>query len=355
MYPRIIINLKKIQENTEALIHRTIKQNIEIYGVSKGCSADINVAWRMIKGGCSCLMDSRLQNLRSLREGGIKSSLFLLRVPMKSELGSLLDVVDGTVISTIESIDLLEILCKSQQKSIKIIVMVEVGDLREGINPENIHILGKRLASCQYVHCLGIGMNVGCFAGVLPSLKNLNILINSKYILEDSLGYDIEVVSGGATSSLDLISKNVMPPAINNLRIGQGILLGTNTRGYSRLIEGLHYDTFILEAEVVEVFTKHSRPKGQICIRAPKQASKYDDKGKRLRAIIACGRQDVNPEGLIPLDEGVKILGASSDHMVLDVEDCITAPRYGQKLRFSMNYSAMLELTTSKYVERKYV
>ncbi|OUO92842.1 alanine/ornithine racemase family PLP-dependent enzyme [Cloacibacillus sp. An23] len=355
MYPKLIINLEKIQENTEILYGRTKKCGIEIYGVTKGCSADINVARRLINGGCSCLMDSRIQNLYSLRKGGINVPLFLLRIPMLSELSALLDIADGTVVSAEESIAPLETICRARQKSMNVIVMVDVGDLREGINPEDILRVGTSLAACRYVHCIGIGTNVGCFGGILPSAQNLSTLVTCKAALEDSLGYQIDVVSGGATSSLDLISQHIMPSEVNNLRIGEGILLGTNLMGYSRIIEGLHRDAFILEAEVVEVYVKPSKPFGRIGMNAFGQAPHFEDKGRRLRAIIALGRQDVNPDGLTPMDEGVEILGTTSDHMVLDVEGCTTAPVYGQKLRFLMNYSAMLMLTTSKYVHREYV
>lgn len=355
MYPKLIINLNKIQENTETLFHRTAQHNIGVYGVTKGCSADINVAHRMIRGGCSCLMDSRIQNLYNLRAAGVNVPLFLLRIPMQSELDALLDVADGTVISDRVSIDQLESVCKMKQKTVNVILMIDVGDLREGINPEDIGSIGKSLASCKYVHCIGIGTNIGCFGGVLPSTQNLNLLIDCKNVLEGCLGHKVDVVSGGATSSLDLITQNVMPPQINNLRIGEGILLGTNMMGYKHTIEGLYRDAFVLEAEVVEVYVKPSKPFGQIGMNACGQIPHFEDKGRRRRAILALGRQDVNPEGLIPMDEGVKILGTTSDHMVLDVEDCQAIPVYGQKLRFLMNYSAMMMLTTSRYVHRVYV
>jgi predicted amino acid racemase len=67
------------------------------------------------------------------------------------------------------------------------------------------------------------------------------------------------------------------------------------------------------------------------------------------------GRQDVPPEGLTPSDPGVTVLGASSDHMLLDVEEMERSPRWGDVLRFSLSYSALLGLMTSPYVSKNFV
>ena len=50
----------------------------------------------------------------------------------------------------------------------------------------------------------------------------------------------------------------------------------------------------------------------------------------------------------------IMMLGASSDHLTLDVQDCATPPVLGGIVRFTLDYGAMLALTTSAYVEKVY-
>jgi Predicted amino acid racemase len=97
---------------------------------------------------------------------------------------------------------------------------------------------------------------------------------------------------------------------------------------------------------------KPSKPIGTIGADAFGKVPVFEDRGRRLRAIAAVGKQDAKIDGLAPLDPGVTVLGASSDHLTLDVEDCPTRPVLGGVMRFTLDYGAMLALTTSPYVEK---
>ncbi|PIE79256.1 MAG: alanine racemase, partial [Chloroflexi bacterium] len=61
------------------------------------------------------------------------------------------------------------------------------------------------------------------------------------------------------------------------------------------------------------------------------------------RAIAAIGRGDVDIAGLVPLEKGIDIIGGSSDHLLLDLTDITEKYRVGDRVRFSMNYSALLQ------------
>ena len=200
---------------------------------------------------------------------------------------------------------------------------------------------------------MGVGTNIGCFGGVLPTPENMNLLVECRDRLAEGLGRPVEVVSGVATSSLELVDNGKMPKGINNLRVGEAILLGFNT-GRMQAIPGLHRDAFVLEAEVVEVRVKPSQPIGLIGADAFGKVPVFEDRGRRLRAIAAVGKQDAKVDGLAPLDPGITVLGASSDHLTLDVQDCPTPPVLGGVVRFTLDYGAMLALTTSAYVEKAY-
>jgi len=141
----------------------------------------------------------------------------------------------------------------------------------------------------------------------------------------------------------------MMPSGINNLRIGEGILLGTDI-SRNRSIPYLNKDTMYLEAEIVETAVKRSVPFGTIGADAFGNVPSFANRGMRKRAIAAIGRQDLRIEGITPVDNGVDILGASCDHLVLDVEESWVPVKTGSLLRFSVDYPAMLALATSPYV-----
>lgn len=354
MFPRLLIDPAKVRENAAEVVRRAGTRGIRVFGVTKGFCADPAVARAMVEGGCGLLMDSRVKNLRRLRQAGFTEPLMLLRIPMLSELGELVQVADGTVVSMPETVVALEAACAAAQKPMDVMVMADVGDLREGLWPDEMEAMGKVLAACRRVRCMGVGTNIGCFGGVLPTPENMALLAKCGALLAKGLGAPVEVVSGGATSSLELVDNGQMPPQVNNLRVGEAILLGFNT-GRLQAIPGLHRDAFVLEAEIVEVRAKPSKPIGLIGADAFGKVPVFEDRGRRLRAVAAVGKQDAKIDGLTPLDPGVSILGASSDHLTLDVEDCPKRPVLGGIVRFTLDYGAMLALTTSDYVEKVYV
>ena len=353
MFPRLVIDPEKVRENAAEVVRRAGKLGIRVFGVTKGFCADPVVARAMVEGGCSVLMDSRVKNLRRLREAGFSEPLMLLRIPMLSELEELVQVADGTVISMTETVLALEKVCDAAGKSMDVMVMVDVGDLREGLWPDEMEAMGRTLASCRRVRCMGVGTNIGCFGGVLPTPENMNLLVECRDRLAEGLGRPVEIVSGGATSSLELVENGLMPPQVNNLRVGEGILLGHNT-SRMQAIPGLHRDAFVLEAEIIEVRVKPSQPIGLIGADAFGNVPVFEDRGRRRRAIAAVGKQDVKIDGLTPLDAGVAVLGASSDHLTLDVQDCPVPPALGAIVRFTLDYGAMLALSTSSYVMKTY-
>ncbi len=193
-------------------------------------------------------------------------------------------------------------------------------------------------------------MNFGCFGGVLPSEEKLSDLISAGKVIEKELDKELTFFSGGATSSLPLIEEGKMPLGINQLRIGEAFFLGTDTTGM-RTIPYLNQDVMHMEAEIIEVRKKPSRPFGKIGADAFGNIPDFPDRGNRRRAIVAIGKQDVRIAGLHPFDDSIEVLGASSDHIILDVEDSKGLIEIGNILKFTVDYGAMLALATSPYVE----
>ena len=235
----------------------------------------------------------------------------------------------------------------------RIIAMVDLGDLREGMMPANLPAFLEHVTSMPHVEVAGIGTSLTCYGGVVPTADNLGELVALAAAAEQQLGRKL-LVSGGMSSSLDAALAGQLPPAVTNLRIGESILLGVSTVTREPIL-GLHTDCMKLHVPVIESLRKPSMPHGVIAQDAFGATPGFEDRGERHRAICAIGRQDVVPDGLRPMDPRIEVLGASSDHLLLDVEDLPTPPAIGDSIAFVPDYAATLRLFTSPYVVKEYV
>jgi hypothetical protein len=102
-------------------------------------------------------------------------------------------------------------------------------------------------------------------------------------------------------------------------------------------------------AEVIESKVKPSQPWGVIAQTAFGERPPAADRGKISQAVLAIGHQDTDPLGLDP-PAGIKILGASSDHLV--VEAAGSGLTVGAELTFQLNYSALLRAMTSPFIAK---
>lgn len=350
LWPRLIVQREKIAYNAAHVVSLCRQWNIGVYGVAKGACANEDIVRIMVENGCEGIADSRIENLYRLRkEMCLPVPIMMLRPPMMSEIPEVVELCDSSVVSMIETIQAIDAECSLQKKRHNVLLMIDLGDLREGIWPDELEQIASVLKKCRYIDCLGVGVNFGCFGGVLPSRKKLETLGSLKKKLEEYLECSVPLCSGGATSSLFLLDDGTMPSCVNSLRIGEAILLGTDSSG-GKTFPYLRRNTIFLEAEVIEVKRKPSVPLGTIAADAFGDIPVFVDKGVRLRALAAIGKQDARIDALLPCDKGIEILGASSDHMVLDVEECDRKLCVGDKIRFSVKYGALLALTTSPYV-----
>ena len=349
--PRLDIYLNRIKSNSENIKALCSKHGIKVVGITKGCCAITKVGQAMIDGGINILGDSRIENLKGLKKAELKVETMLIRIPMLSEVDRVLDWTDVSLNSEISVIKLLSQKALKRKIIHRIILMIDLGDLREGIMPDDVLQTVGEIRRLPGVKLIGIGANFCCISGVMPTRKNLTKLVELTEEIENNFHINLEVISGGNTSVLKLVEDDVIPNRINQLRIGVGILLGQDDVRL-RNIAGTYQDTFILTAEVIEVQEKPSLPRGEIGRDAFGEIPVFRDLGIRKRAILAIGKQDVYLNSLIPLKEGIKIVGASSDHLIIDITNLKEELKVGAEVRFGLNYPALLSVTTSKYVKK---
>lgn len=347
--PRLEISLYKLKHNTKTIVDTCHEKGIDVVGVTKGVSGMPEVAKAMLDGGVIGLADARIRNVHKLRKADITAPIMMLRLPRISSAGAVVNLTDISINSEFNMIKSLTAESLNSGRRHGIILMIDVGDLREGVMYSRaIHWL-RQILSLDGINFLGVGTNVGCYGGVIPSKKNMGMLAKIARNISDTFDIPHCVVSVGGTNCLPLIQNGNMPKEINQIRIGEGILLGRNSSKHATL-EGTFQDAFQLVTEIVEIKNKPSIPLGVIGLDAFGNKPIFKNLGVRRRALIALGKQDVRLAGLIAIDKGIKILGGSSDYIILDISDCKQDYRLGDEVRFNLLYPGLLSVTTSPYV-----
>jgi len=354
MYPQLQINLSHIKENINRIIDLCQLNDISVTGVVKGCGALNQVVECFVESKCTSIGSSRIRQLKSIKET-YGSQTMLLRTPMLSEVDQVVLFSDISLNSELLTLKALELAAKINQKSHGVILMYDVGDLREGVwDKRDIYDLARFVESSDSLVLKGIGTNIGCYGSVKPSRENLSDLVEVSEKIEAIIGRSLEIISGGATSSLTLVKKGDIPKRINHLRLGEGILLGKDLPIYYNCDLKLHDDTFILKAQLVEIKNKPSHPVGELMVNAFGNKPDYEDRGIERRGILAIGKQDFgHHDKLIPIDDTIKVIGSSSDHLIVVINN--DDYEVGDSILFEMFYQSMLYLSLSPDVKKHYM
>ena len=349
----VTVDLDKIEDNARMLAQAL--PGIAIVGVTKVTCGSPEVARAMIAGGATAIGESRLENAARLREAGITAPIWLVRSPSPATADQAVRVSDVSVVSETAIVEALDAAAGRAGRRYGIVAMVDIGDLREGMMPGELPGFLDHAATCANIDILGIGASLTCYGAIVPDETNLGLLGALTVEAEVQLGTHL-LVSGGSSTSIAPVMAGRAPAVIDNLRLGEAIVLGVDP-ATREPIPGLalHRGAVTVSAPVIECKVKPSMPIGTCAQDAFGNVPSFEDRGERLRAICAIGRQDVVPEQLAPVDPRVIVLGASSDHLVLDVEDLSVAPAIGEPITFVPGYSSMLALFTSSYVTKEFV
>jgi len=346
--PTLTIDLGKVRENARSVVERL--PGISVVAVTKVTCGSPQVGRAMLAGGARALGESRLENAERLREAGLTAPIWLLRSPPPELAGETVQLTDVSLQSELETVVALENAAAAAGRRHAIVAMVDLGDLREGMLPDALPAFLERVNAMDHIDIAGIGVNLTCYGAIVPDEDNLGRLAQLGAQSEKQLGRPL-LISGGNSGSIDMAVSGRMPKAVNTLRVGETILLGVDTLTREPTL-GLHLDAFTVSAPVIECFVKPSLPQGTSAQDAFGNFPTFTDRGERRRAICALGRQDAPPEGLAPVDPRVEVLGASSDHLILDVDALERPPALGEAITFVPTYAATLQLFMSPYVHK---
>lgn len=349
-FPRIVIDRDKLRNNCTQIVKHCEARGIAVAGVIKGAGGLPEIARLYRSCGAAQLATSRLEQMELWRREGIPGPYMLLRVPGLSELPEVARLADYSLQSDATTLNALNSVCAEQGVTHRVIIMADLGDLREGFwdKTEMVEVCCHVEQGLDHLHLAGVGVNLGCYGAVKPTPENMEQLVDIARAVEARIGRQLEIVSGGATSSYTLVHWGTMPQGINHLRIGETALLAKDLQvdwGISDM-DYLLRGTMRLEAEIIELREKPTHPVGETVIDAFGNRPTFVDRGMRLRALAAFGRADVGQvETLLCREPGVTVIGGSSDHCILDVEDCPRALRVGDVVSFDLSYSHMLYAT----------
>lgn len=359
-YPLLTIDLSKITHNTRKIVEVSANLGIETIGVVKGCSGDPRVAKAMLAGGVAAIGDSRVSSLKRLRSGGV-SDLVMLRQPLRNEVEEVVGLASVSLVSDYSVIPKLSRAAEAARVSHGVVLMVETGGLREGIMLEEVPEIAQKALGLNNIDLVGLGTNVGCLSpkgmgpaeevgfldGPRPSMQ-LELLVRAAERLSATIGRTPRIVSGGNSIVWKLLVSGQVPAIINQVRIGEAILLGRETLS-RELVTGAFQDAFVLESEVIEVRDKPlvwdegggSEVKGSLM---------------RRRAIVALGKQDIGAGMVLPVLPDLTVLGTTSDHLVVEVGRNDLGPiNPGQVLKFLPNYQALAAAIISPFVQKAYL
>lgn len=354
MYPRMITNLALLRENINRIVGMAHAGGCTCALVTKCVCAAEPIVAMMNETEADFLADSRVDNLARIKS---QKPRYLLRIAQPWEAEGVIAHAEISQQSEIVTIRLLGREAKRQNRLHKIVLMADMGDLREGVfyqNKKELFALARAVQEEPMLELFGLGVNLTCFGGIVPDETNLAGLVALAEELRQETDLPIPLVSGGNSSSLPMLMEGRLPKGINNLRIGEGYLLGNETVGGTRM-PGFHGDAFVLEAQLVEVKNKPSKPIGTSGLNAFGEAVSFEDRGEMLRGICALGRQDVVPDGLTPMDGDVEILGASSDHLILNLTRAGNRYQVGDPVAFTADYGALLHAFTGGYIKKEYI
>ena len=351
--PWLSIDLDKIEHNSRTLVELCTQHGIAVTGVTKASCGNPEVAKAMLRGGVCSIADSRLENIHRLRAAGIDTPYLLLRLPPLSATDTVVASVDLSLNSELSVLQGLSAAAGRRGVAHDVIIMVDLGDLREGLLPDDLMPFMQKATRLAGIRIVGIGANLICFSGVVPDVDNMNRLAGLADAVEQNFELRLKWISGVNSSGLELIASGRMPTRVNHARIGEAILLGRETVHRSPWPD-TYQDAFVLHAEVLELANKPSLPVGTRSQEAFGKRPQFEDRGVIKRALLNVGREDVDVAGITPVDARFRILGASSDYLAIDVSTAGDDIHVGDQLAFSLNYSALLAAMTSEYINKDF-
>lgn len=357
-YPYLEIHPDTVRANAAAVCGLCREHGIAVAGVIKFSDGSVPLARAYMDGGCTEIASSRISHLSEIKRDMPQVPTLLIRAPMLCEVEETVLWCDTSLNTDLRTLRALDAAAARQGRRHGVILLLDVGDLREGVLTEGELCAQARTIERKLPHLRlkGVGSTFGCYGAVLPDRENLSRLVQAAELVEQAIGRRLELISGGSSSSLLPLCGGELPQRINHLRVG-GFIANPISMRLNRgfILPGVEEDTVFLRAQIIEVNDKPTAP-AKATLNWAGNPVHYEDRGVRRRAIAALGAADVGDvTKLLPVQPGVRILGGSSDHLILDISECAISYQTGDEVTFRMFYGPLLHAFTSRLVKKVYI
>lgn len=360
------INIKEIRNNIKKLNAFFKEHDIEWSLITKVFSGDKDFMRKLLTPDIiediHSVGDSRLSSLKNLKEVNKNLITIYIKPPAHGYIDEVVKYADISLNSSYETIEELNAEAKRQKKIHKIIVMIELGELREGVNREDFADFYEKTFKLSNIEVVGIGSNLGCMFGIEPTYDKLLQLSLYKELIELKHGSKLDLISGGSSITLPLVDRQTLPADINHFRIGEAAFFGTSPLNNEQFMD-LSTDTFNFYTNIIELEEKNLVPDGIIGDASIGHSTEFSEEQKGQtthKAILDFGLLDVDHEGLKSDDPNIKLVGITSDMTVVEIGDNIDENgeekyRVGDKICLDPNYIAVARLLNSKFIDKKFI
>ncbi len=351
----ITLDVKKLKWNYDFLDKLFKKNDIQWAVVSKLLCGNKVFLTELLNLGLKQVCDSRVTNLKIIKAINPDIETIYIKPPAKRSIANVVKYADISMNTEIDTIQMLSVEAQKQNKKHKVIIMIELGELREGVLGENFIHFYNEVFKLKNIEVVGLGTNLSCLYGVLPNHDKLIQLSLYEQLIEAKFDRQIPYVSGGSSVTIPLIYQNLLPKGINHFRVGESVFMGTDVYNQTTL-DGMEPYVFRLYSEIIELLEKPVLPTGEMGINVEGNSYEFDQSlaGKTsIRAIIDIGLLDVESKHIQAVDKNITIVGASSDMLVIDLGENERNYKIGDLIEFTMDYMGILRIINSKYVEKR--
>ncbi|HEB31507.1 MAG TPA: hypothetical protein ENI15_11635 [Spirochaetes bacterium] len=335
----IINNLKTVKELCE-------KRGCVLVPVTKICRSEPVMVEAFKDQGIDMIADSCLD---SLSRFDTDINRFLLKLGLSDARYSDLDC---EYIYT-SSMAVIKALSERGDGNIyKVYLALELGDLREGILPEELPEFTGAVLRMPDIIVAGLSANFGCLMGRLPDRYVSDVLGEAVDSVRKKTGFEFDIVSFGGTAVYPALIDGTLPDQVNQVRIGEAIFFGYNLC-MNESVPDLIGDAFILSGEILEIRKKYVDNKGKHGYNAFGEEIRITDTGYRIRAVLDFGELGAPVKGMAPMDPGVCISGSTHDYTVVDITGSKNKYYAGESVDFKLNYCSAAQAYISPQIKKR--
>lgn len=350
-HPSLSINLRIIEDNSRMLVRLCCDKGVIPVGISNLVEGSESIARAMILGGIQTIGDTQLQNLMKLADLPLRR--MLLRQVLLSEVDNVVKHTDVSLHTDRVVLEALSQAAVMSGKHHEVVIMHDLNYLSAaGLDDAETENLAELVLTLPGLTLIGIASHLACYGEVEAATGNDNLLGEPRQQADWVSCRNVENLSGAGVAGVVLMVPRNGAPRLTQLRLGSSLIMGIGLNAAS--IPDMPQSAMSLQAEIIEIKEKSSVYVYSIHADRFDDELQFNDRGTRLRALCAIGKQEVDISQLTPADDGIMIIGATDNVLILDITDADHRYQVGEPLSFHLSYHAVLQCMTSGSVSKHY-